>query len=294
MSISSRGWIGLVAGVAFGAIGGVLAVRVFTGPNRSPAPVRELPVGEAVPPVPEAPGEPAPPAPATPPRPPAAEPPAPETNAAAEPAARRTARERGERVAQAQARLISDIVLKPFFEAVTLDDATRRTAGDLYADAFARQQQLQQAAMGRGDRTAAEVKTDMDALRDDLREQLRGVLTDQQLTAWEEFDVYSDRVLYEALLDGQLRMLAPDLTIESHQRVMAVFAEELERSLSRFESSAETYNLDNYNEAQYAGLVQALQRLRGELDTDQLGQAQGFTDQVRLMFDAMKTQQTQP
>ena len=203
-------------------------------------------------------------------------------------------RDRGERIAQAQMKLIADMVYKPFYEEVPMDAATRAAATELFTEAFGKQQQVQQQAMFKGDRSATEVKAETDALRDELRQKLSGVLDDKQLAAWEEYDAYSDRVLFEALLDGQLRMLAPDLSIDSHQRSIAVFAEELERAINGFESSDQTYNLDNFNEAQYAGLVAALQRLRFELDAEQYGHAQGFADQAKAMFDAMKNQPAPP
>lgn len=294
MSASNQRVGGLVLGLVIGMALGAIGYRALTGSTSTAdaGPVDEGPVPALTAPAP-APApqtEPAAPPPAETPAVLAeAEPPT-ETNRSPEeiPEEPDANRARADRIAQAQMKLLSDMVYKPFYEEVGLDPDTRSAAAELLAESFGKQQRIQQQAMAKGEQTASEIKAQTDALRDELREKLVGVLNEDQLASWEEYDAYSDRVLFEALLDGQLRMLAPELSIESHQEAMAVMAEELAISIDTFENSSTLYNLDNFNDAQYRGLVTAMQRLQSELDTEQAAHAQGFVDEAKAMFDAMK------
>ncbi len=200
--------------------------------------------------------------------------------------------ERRRGIAEAQMKVISDMVYNPFYAEANLDPATRARASELIVGSFVRQQQLQQGAMFSGDRIASEVYAELEAGREALNAQLEGVFSDQEMAAWNEYDAFQDQVLYEALLDGQLRMLAPGLDIDSHQKVMAVFAEELVKGIDAFNESAQTYNIENFNDAQLDALKKGVQRLQFELDAEQVGHAEGFIA-VETMFEALKNQPRQ-
>lgn len=296
MSNAFRSGWGILAGVCLGAVVGIVGYRAL-GPE---TPETTSTITET---------DPADPSPitTTPEAPPLDQPPEPlvvaetepepEPAAMPEPALEEPAQEesdsnqaRAERIVQAQMKMLSEMVYKPYYEEAGLAPDTQTAAADLFAESFGKQQRIQQRAMMQGERTAAEIKVETDALRDELRDQLAGILNEEELAAWEEYDAYSDQVLFEALLDGQLRMLAPNLNIDSHQKAMAVMAEELALAIDSFESSSQVYSLDNFNEAQYEGLTAAMQRLQSDLDADQAAHAQGFVDEAKAMFDAMKSQ----
>jgi hypothetical protein len=191
-------------------------------------------------------------------------------------------------IARAQMAMVADMMYGSFYDESALSSDVRSKVRNLTADSLAEAQQLGAAAFNSGEKTAAEVKEEHDEVEKQMIAGLRGILDEEQMAAWEIYHEESDRILYENLIDGHLRMLAPGLTDDYHDATTVVFAEKLGTSLEEFESSSEIYSMVNYNKAQSRGLNEALTELSELLPEDQYSHAERFVVQSEEVFKAME------
>jgi len=194
---------------------------------------------------------------------------------------------REKNVIRAQMGTMTDMAYKPFFDEMSFPDEVRVAAREALTEFAVRRQQRQNDAFRRGNVSAREVRADRDLAMATLRGRLQLILSADQFAQWQAYEPDSDQVLFQAILDGQLNMLASGLTAENLRLARDTMAEELARYIDRFENSDELYTLVNFNLAQSQALQDSLERLGQALDEEQLGLVQGFVDQATAMFAAM-------
>jgi hypothetical protein len=183
--------------------------------------------------------------------------------------------------------MIVDMAYAPLFEELALPADVQANVRELLAKHLAERQTAVLKAMESKDRKARDVKAEDDLAVERLREDLARVLDAGEMAQWDAYREYEDQYLYEALVDGQLSMLAPGLTAENREIAKIVIAQEVAIHIDAFENSDEIYTLDNFNQAQSQALRQSLERLAQELDGEQYGHVEGFVRQAEAMFEAM-------
>lgn len=196
--------------------------------------------------------------------------------------------DKGQGVARAQMAIVADMLYGAYYDENGLSPALRSKVRKLTADSLSEIQRLEMEAFKDGDKTAAEVKREHDGLENQMISDLRNILDEEQMEAWEIYHEESARFLYENLMDGHLRMLAPGLSDANHDAATVVFAEKIGAALKDFESSSEIYSLSNYNRAQSRGLNEALIELSELFPEDQYTHAERFVVQSEEFFNAME------
>ena len=196
--------------------------------------------------------------------------------------------DKGQGVARAQMAIVADLLYGAYYDENGLSPALRSKVRKLTTDSLSEIQRLEMEAFKDGDKTAAEVKREHDGLENQMIADLRNILDEEQMEAWEIYHEESARFLYENLMDGHLRMLAPGLSDANHDAATVVFAEKIGAALKDFESSSEIYSLSNYNRAQSRGLNEALIELSELFPEDQYTHAERFVVQSEEFFNAME------
>jgi hypothetical protein len=191
-------------------------------------------------------------------------------------------------VARAQMAIVADMMYGAYYDENGLSPDVRSKVRKLTADSLSEIQRLEMEAFKDGDKTAAEVKREHDGLENQMIADLRNILDEEQMEAWEIYHEESAQFLYENLIDGHLRMLAPGLSDANHDAATVVFAEKIGAALKDFESSSEIYSLSNYNRAQSRGLNEALIELSELFQEDQYTHAERFVVQSEELFKAME------
>jgi hypothetical protein len=194
----------------------------------------------------------------------------------------------GDRVANAQVAMLTDMMFKSLFDELQLDPETRGVVQDAIAAYMQTMQQESVAAMRAKNETSKAFHARMEVMKSGLREELSQTLTAEQVEAWDAYEPVADQALYERMVEGQLNMLSTGLSNENRVLASQVMAEELARELEAFELSEEIFSMDAHNDAQARALEASLGRLAETLDEEQFGHVQGFVDQATAMFEAMK------
>lgn len=191
------------------------------------------------------------------------------------------------RAARAQMGVMVGMTYNPLLDRLALPAETRESVNDILIDAFQEAQQATVQDMMSGSTTAKEAKAKQDAIDANVREQLTDVLNEEQLAEWDTYQDFADEVLYESLLDGQLAMLAPNLSDEARETAKIVLAEELAAELDRFYETDAVYTLDTFNQAQLAGLNNGMAKMPDTIDNEQYNHLTGFINQVEAAFQQM-------
>ncbi|MCL4694490.1 MAG: hypothetical protein KJ060_18525, partial [Candidatus Hydrogenedentes bacterium] len=181
----------------------------------------------------------------------------------------------------------------PLLDRLALPAEARESVNDILIDAFQEAQQANVQDMMSGSTTAKEAKAKQDAIDAKVREQLTEVLNEEQMADWDTYQDFADEVLYESLLDGQLAMLAPNLSDEARETAKIVLAEELAAELDRFYETETVYTLDSFNQAQLAGLNNGMAKMPDTIDDEQYTHLTGFINQVEVAFQQMAGQSNQ-
>lgn len=197
------------------------------------------------------------------------------------------------RAARAQMGVMVGMTYNPLLDRLALPAETRESVNDILIDAFQEAQQATVQDMMSGSTTAKEAKAKQDAIDAKIREQLTDVLNEEQMAEWDTYQDFADEVLYESLLDGQLAMLAPNLSDEARETAKIVLAEELAAELDRFYETDAVYTLDTFNQAQLAGLNNGMAKMPDTVDEEQYTHLTGFIDQVESAFQQMAGQSGQ-
>lgn len=259
---------------------------------------------EGGPPAPAAPAE-AEPVPAEPPvpapvpvpaLPPAPQPVAPPAEAVDEPAALREAPVgEGEasveqRVARAQIGVIVDMAYRDFYEAAGLTGDRLAQVQQALDEAFSKEAGVRSRAFEDETIPAKQVTAEQFAIRAALREQLAGILSPEELAAYDVRAPHTDRTLYATMLDGQIAMLSTGVSDESRRLAADVMAEELALRLDEFSASDHAYTLDNFNAAQMDALDNALARMQADVDAEQYEALAQFVEVVGGALGSMAGQ----
>jgi len=194
------------------------------------------------------------------------------------------------RAQRAQFGVMVGMQYNSLLEDLALPEETLNAVNDILIDAYIEAQQATVQDMMSGTSTAKEAKAKQDAIDAQVRERLSGVLNEDEMAQWDTYQDFADEVLYEALLDGQLAMLAPGLTEETRQTAKIVLAEELAAGLDRFFETDAAYTLDNFNDAQLEGLNQGMANMPDTISEEQYGHLTSFMNQVATAFEQMKQQ----
>ncbi len=194
---------------------------------------------------------------------------------------------REKNVLRVQMGTMTDLAYKPCLDEMNLPDSERAIAREALIEFAVTRQLAQSNAMRRGDVSAADVRAERDRAMEILRGKLQGLLTADQFTLWQNYEPESARVMYEGILEGQLRTLASGLTAESLRLAKETMAEELARYLDQLENSDELYSQANFILAQSRALQDSVEQLSQALDEEQLGMIQGFVAQATAMFAAL-------
>ena len=192
------------------------------------------------------------------------------------------------RAQRAQMRVLVGMQYNSLLKDLALPDETANAVNDLLIDAQVEAQQATMQDMMSGTSTAKEAKAKQDAIEARLRERLSKVLTTEELAQWDAYQGIADTVLYEALLDGQLTMLAPGLSEETRATARVVLAEELAAELDRFYETDKQYTLDSFNQAQLEGLNNGMARVPDTVSEEQYAHLTSFIDLVAAAFQQMK------
>ncbi|HIJ64507.1 MAG TPA: hypothetical protein HPP77_01045 [Candidatus Hydrogenedentes bacterium] len=198
-----------------------------------------------------------------------------------------TAESRQEKLIRIQMAAITDMTYAQFFKELKLPDDLKAEVRDILVDGTAESFMLDRRALGQEGVTAKDVRKRQDEAEQALRAKLSQVLNAEELKFWDEYAEVSDQYFYEDLVDGQLVMLAKDLTPENRRFVSEVVAEELVVAFDEYYSSDSPHTLTNYNEAQRMALHRGLDRLVEALDDEQYGHVQGFVAIAEAQFDAL-------
>ncbi len=194
---------------------------------------------------------------------------------------------RRERMLSQQMAFMVDMAWGEFFKEQASPDDVKAQVRDLLVKAAVKDQTAVIEALKEGKTPAAEVFSEQETNRAELRAALGGVLSANELTAWDTYEELADVYLYESVVEGQLTMLAPELNTENRRAAGAVVAEELVAAIDEFERSEVLYTLENFNNAQSAALQNSLDRLAQSLDEEQYGHVQSFVEAAEAMFNAV-------
>jgi hypothetical protein len=194
------------------------------------------------------------------------------------------------RAQRAQLGVMVGMQYNSLLEDLALPEETLNAVNDILIDAYIEAQQATVQDMMSGTSTAKDAKAKQDAIDARVREQLSEVLDKDELAQWDSYQDFADEVLYEALLDGQLAMLAPGLSEETRQTAKIVLAEELAAGLDRFFETDTIYTLDSFNDAQLEGLNQGMANMPDTISEEQYGHLTSFMNQVATAFEQMKQQ----
>jgi hypothetical protein len=195
-----------------------------------------------------------------------------------------------ERVARAQLDIVVNMTYGDLIAELGLTTEEAAPLRDALAANMKKQQEVMQGAFRSKDQTAKSVRAARDALRLELRSEVKGVLNGEELAAFDEYDAVADQILYEKMVDGQLNMMASGLSNENRVLSSQVVGEELVRELDALDQTDTLYTLQSFNAAQTRALNASLERLTETLDDEQYAMVDGFVNQAIAMFDAMAEQ----
>lgn len=193
-----------------------------------------------------------------------------------------------QRAQRAQMGVLVGMQYKGFLDNLALPEDTMTSVKDLLIDSTIEGQQAMVEAMMSGTSKAKDAKAKQDAIEAQLREKLSTVLNQEELAQWDAYQEVADVALYEALLDGQLTMLAPGLSEETRAAARSILAEDLAAELDTFFESDTIYTMDSFNQAQLAGLNNGMARMSETISEEQYGHLSGFIDTVAATFQQMK------
>lgn len=220
----------------------------------------------------------------------APEPPVTEAEDKAEPQPEDSEPSRQDRMANVQMGMMADLAYQDLFNELGLSPELRATMKESIVAYMSEAQKTLLAALKSKDQTAKDMHARTESRKAALRAELAGLLTPEELAAWDEYEPVADQIMYERIVDGQLNTLAAGLTNENRVLTSQVMAEELVREFDVFNASDEIYTMGNYNNAQARALNASLERLAGTLEADQYGQVEGFVNHALTMFEAMADQ----
>ncbi|MCC6487599.1 MAG: hypothetical protein IT364_08860 [Candidatus Hydrogenedentes bacterium] len=193
-----------------------------------------------------------------------------------------------QRAQRAQMGVLVGMQYKGFLDNLALPEDTMTGVKDLLIDSTIEGQQAMVEAMMSGTSKAKDAKAKQDAIEAQLREKLGAVLNQEEMAQWDAYQEVADVALYEALLDGQLTMLAPGLSEETRAAARTILAEDLATELDTFFESDTIYTMDSFNQAQLAGLNNGMERMPDTISEEQYGHLSGFIDTVAATFQQMK------
>ncbi|MCC6694105.1 MAG: hypothetical protein IT365_00615 [Candidatus Hydrogenedentes bacterium] len=193
-----------------------------------------------------------------------------------------------QRAQRAQMGVLVGMQYKGFLDNLALPEDTMTSVNDLLIDSTIDAQQAMVEAMMSGTSKAKDAKAKQDAIEAQLREQLGTVLNQEEMAQWDAYQEVADVALYEALLDGQLTMLAPGLSEETRAAARTILAEDLATELDTFFESDTIYTMDSFNQAQLAGLNNGMARMPETINEEQYGHLTGFIDTIAATFQQMK------
>lgn len=199
--------------------------------------------------------------------------------------------DRGERIADAQMGFVADMAYQDLFNELGLPPEIRDQVRGLIASHLSKAQRATMAALQSKGQSAKEVHAQQEAMEAELRAELEGLLSPEELAAWDEYSPVADQVMYERLVEGQLNMMAAGLGNENRTIASQVMAEELVREFDVFNGSDETYSMDSFNDAQARALTASLDRLETAMELDQYVLVEGFVNQALTMFEAMSEEE---
>lgn len=205
----------------------------------------------------------------------------------AEPQAPDGASQQEKALLRTQASALTDMAYRGFYGEANLSPEQEQAVRDVLIDLAASSQTARMKAMRSFNTPGKTVKQQIDAARAQAREKLAPLLNNAQLQLWDTYEVNSEQRLYEGVLDGQLTMLAPELTEVNRQVARSVIAEELVNQFRVLEDSDEPYTTSSFNQAQSRALQSALAVLAESFDEEQMSVVQHFVDRAEEMFAAM-------
>jgi hypothetical protein len=196
-----------------------------------------------------------------------------------------------DRIIKAQIGIMVDMGYNELFNVLDLSSDVQPTVRDyLVGYAFTERSAIIR-AIREGNTPAREVLKEREKAMTELRSKLTGLLSSEEMATWEEYEKYKNQNLYESLLEGQLAMLAPNLTEDNRKLAKQVIAEELDKSINEFEASEEIYTLDHFNQAQSRALQHGLDRLVESLPEKEFLELEKFTKVAEDMFRAASANQ---
>ena len=195
-----------------------------------------------------------------------------------------------QRAQRAQMGVLVGMQYKGLLDDLALPEEAATAVKDLLIDSTMDAQQAMVEAMMSGTTKAKDAKAKQDAIEAQLREKLSAVLNQEEMAQWDAYQEVADVALYEALLDGQLTMLAPGLSEETRATARTILAEDLATELDTFFESDTIYTMDSFNQAQLAGLNNGMARMPDTMSEEQYGALTGFIDMVAGTFQQMKQQ----
>jgi hypothetical protein len=189
-------------------------------------------------------------------------------------------------IARVQVSALIDMTYGTFFGERTFPPEIEEAVRDLLVTYGVETQRLVAEAR-KNERVAKDVADDLGAYKAALRDELAGVISAEEVAAWEEYEPYADQYLYENLVEGQLTMLASGLTAENRAIAKTVIAQELVAHIEAFENSDLAYTTRNHFDSQEDALNVSVEQLREVLDGEQLAFIEGYRDRAVAQFQAL-------
>ncbi len=180
-----------------------------------------------------------------------------------------------------------DLLYQDFFEELGLSPEKLGSLKTAIAANMLKQQKIVVAAWKSNDRPANSVYAEREALRGELREALRSILSAEK---WAIIDAHKgglEQILLEKTAEGALEIFAAGLSDGSNRLASQIIAEELTREINIFNQSDELFTRDGHNAAQARGLNAALERLKEALADDQLALVDAYVTHELHNFDAL-------
>lgn len=195
--------------------------------------------------------------------------------------------ESGQKMADFSAGMAVDMAYKDLFANWNLPEDVEEQARQIIKDHMSEQIKASMEVFGSGFDKEKIDKLEEDG-KNQLRQQLSGVLNAQELAQWEEYESTIEDHMLKQQFDMQLGMFAPGLTPENRAIVRDVLAEE---SLAGKDSAEGIDDIQASFETQSEALDRAYERLSqdGRLDEAQLAEFDRFMSSMEQQMEMART-----
>ena len=195
--------------------------------------------------------------------------------------------------ASAQIKALTEMLYADFLNGIELDTETKAELRTLLTDSFMEEMALSRYAMKDGEIPWSEVTEWGNDEKTYLSDQLKGLLSDDDYSAWNDYTSNIEERMLETTLRNQIRAFASGLSPENFETVMQVAVEEFRAEQIALENSNTLFTQSENIYYQIRAMAAMRDRLSGYLSEDQYAEISNWLTMAENMMNASLPQETE-